>query len=46
MAAHTKNKSSALKATKGTYTVYLSQRDIENGLDIQYDLNGYTIVTL
>lgn len=25
---------------------YLSQRDVDNGLDIQYDLMGYTIYAI
>ena len=41
-----KNKCSVSKATKGKETIYLSQTDENNGLDIQLDLQGYTITYL
>lgn len=41
-----KNSSSTIKATKGTEVLYLSNRDEINGLDIQLDLQGYTLETI
>ena len=43
-----KNKYSVAKVVnkKGNIVGYLSTRDEENGLDIAYDLQGYTIVAL
>ena len=43
-----KNKSSIVVVLKenGKALGYLSQRDIDNGLDITLDLQGYTIVAL
>lgn len=43
---NTKNTSSTLKAVKGSEVIYLSQRDENNGVDIQLDLQGYTITAL
>ena len=46
--ANKKNKYSVAKVLnkKGNIVGYLSTRDEENGLDIAYDLKGYTIVAL
>ena len=43
-----KNKFSVSKVVnkKGSVVCYLSARDEENGLDIQYDLQGYTVIAL
>lgn len=43
--AITKNKHSVavVKNSKGHIVGYLSRRDEENGLDIQLDLQGYTV---
>ena len=42
-----KNKFSVLAVfKKGTIVGYLSARDEENGLDIELDLKGYTIMPL
>lgn len=43
-----KNKYSVSKvlSKKGTIVGYLSTRDEENGLNIELDLQGYTIVAL
>ena len=43
-----KNKYSLYKVknSKGYIIGYLSNRDIEQGLDIELDLQGYTIIAL
>lgn len=41
-----RNSSSTVKATKGNNVLYLSQRDESNGVDIELDMKGYTIVAL
>ena len=43
-----KNKYSVSKvlSKKGTIVGYLSTRDEENGLDIELDIKGYTIMPL
>lgn len=43
---NTKNRHSVCKATKNKTTIYLSNRDIENGLDIALDLQGYVVESL
>lgn len=35
-----------LKAIKGNKVIYLTQKDEENGVDIDLDLKGYTIIAL
>lgn len=44
----TKNKYSTciVKNNKGYIIGYLSNRDIEQGLDVSLDLQGYTIIAL
>lgn len=42
----TKTKYSTVKAVKGKEVIYLSAKDEEKGLDIQLDLQGYTITAL
>ena len=41
-----KNSSSVSKAIKGNDILYLSNRDETQGLDIQLDMQGYTIIAL
>ncbi|UDM72763.1 hypothetical protein [Vagococcus fluvialis] len=43
-----KNKHSVAKVlnSKGRVIGYLSAKDEENGLDIHYDMMGYTVVAL
>ncbi|WP_155820741.1 hypothetical protein [Liquorilactobacillus mali] len=41
-----KNSSSVTKATKGNTTYYLSNRDEQRGIDIQLDMQGYTVIAL
>lgn len=44
--ANKKNKCSVAKAIRGKEVIYLSNTDIEKGLDIQLDLLGYTIYSI
>lgn len=41
-----KNVCSVCVAIKGNEKIYLSNRDIENGLDVKLDLLGYEIIAL
>jgi len=41
-----KNASSVSKAVKGKEIIYLSLRDEEQGIDMQLDMQGYTIETI
>lgn len=40
------NRYSVCKASKGRRTIYLSNTDIENGLDISLDMQGYSVESL
>lgn len=40
------NKYTTCIATKGSDKIYLSNKDIEKGLDIQLDMLGYEIVSI
>ena len=46
MVAINKNKYSVAVATKGGKTLYLSQRDEEQGFDIQLDMQGWNVVSI
>ena len=46
MVAINKNKYSVAVATKGNNVLYLSQRDEEQGIDIQLDAQGWDIVSI
>lgn len=37
---------SVCKATKGRSVVYLSNTDVEDGLDISLDIQGYSVESL
>lgn len=43
---NTKNNNSITKATKGSEVLYLSELDESKGLDIELDMQGYTIEAL
>lgn len=42
----TQAKNSTVKAVKGNETIYLTTQNEANGLDIELDLQGYTIIPL
>ena len=46
MVAINKNKYSVAVASKGNNVLYLSQRDEEQGIDIQLDAQGWDIVSI
>ena len=46
MVAINKNKYSIAVATKGNKTLYLSQRDEEQGFDIQLNTQGWDIISI
>lgn len=46
MVAVKKNSSSVAVATRDGETLYLSETDIIKGLDVQFDMQGYTINAL
>lgn len=41
-----KNSSSVVKATKDGVTLYLSRKDEDAWLDVQLDMQGYTVEAL
>ena len=46
MVAINKNKYSVAVASKGNRVLYLSQRDEEQGTDIQLDAQGWDIISI
>lgn len=44
--SNTQTRYSVCKATKGRRVIYLSNTDIENGLDISLDMQGYSVESL